>query len=150
MFLLYIVITFSIFFIIWGYRDYQKKDFEKKKLEITNMYSALISDINTDYSHDKLHAKSIRDISISITNLTDKIEQISKNREMKIHRNGEWIFNLMSEYRKNIQLWIHYHTTKLSSQSEVMEKMESTENSIAPVQLAKQRIDHQIHLYSKI
>lgn len=109
------------------------------------MYSALIADIDTNYSHDALHAKSIRDISISITNLTHKLEQINKSREMKIHTNEAWVINLMSEFQKNLQEWIHHHKEKLSDQSESME-----DEGIAPVQLAKQRIDFQINAYAKL
>lgn len=150
MFLLYIVTIFSIFFMIWGYRDYHKKDFQKKKVEIVNMYSALLSDINTDYSEDVLNTQNIVNVGVSIRNLTNKIEQINKHSEIKVSVNKEWVVGLMCEFRKYLQLWIYHHKAKLSEQSEFIEKMQSTENSFTPIELAKQRIDLQIQLYSKV
>jgi len=150
MFLLYILTIFSIFFAVWGYRDYQKKDFQQKKIEIINMYSSLLSDINTDYSQNVLNAENIMNISTSITNFTSKLEQINKNSEMGVYENKKWVMDLMYEFRENLQLWINHHTAELSHQGETITKMESTINSFGPIKLAKQRIDSQIRLYSKI
>lgn len=128
-----------------------RRTFGEQQSNIMNLYSSVLSDMNIDFRDGRVHTTNIHEISKSIQNLAHEIENTAKNIEKESPENQKWLTGIISEFNRELRMWIDRHTDELETiESEIQSTTSEKSSEKAVLELACARLDMHRKVFEKI
>lgn len=128
-----------------------RRTFDDKKSHIMNLYSSVLSDMNIDFRDWKIHNTNIHEISRSIQNLANEIDDTAKGIIHESVHNQEWLTGIINEFNIQLRIWIDRHTDELETiESEIYSTTSEKNSEKAVLELAYTRLDIHRKVFEKI
>jgi hypothetical protein len=128
-----------------------RRNFDERKSRIMNLYSSVLSDMNIDFRDGRAHAVNIHDISQSILNLANEIENTAKHINQESPDNQKWLTDIILEFNTQLRLWIDRHTDELETIEDTIRNTGSEKPSEKSIlELTHTRLESHRHILEKI
>jgi hypothetical protein len=92
---------------------FAKPNISERKTRLMNLYSSVLSDMNMDYRDSTIGVQNIWDIGASIVHLSNEITKTSKGISGESGENQKWLVDLIGEFTRELDLWMHRHASEL-------------------------------------
>jgi len=107
--------------------------------------------MNIDFRDGRVHNSNIHEISKSIRNLANEIEDTAKSIEKESPENQEWLTDIIVEFNTQLRMWIDRHTDELETIEDTIRNTGSEKSSEkAVLELAYTRLDMHRKVFEKI
>lgn len=107
--------------------------------------------MNIDFRDGRVHTTNIHEISKSIQNLANKIEITARDIEKESPENQKWFTNLITDFNRELRLWIDRHTDELEAiATEIQATTSEKSSEKAVLELAYTKLDIHRKVFEKI
>jgi hypothetical protein len=109
-----------------------------EKEEFLNYYSSVLSDMNVDYRDMKISPENIRNIGVSISNFSKKVEDLTPRVKESSRETQTWFIEIIDEFYRGLSLWTERHADEIDTYERHITD-DSPALSLMKVRLASQR-----------
>lgn len=107
--------------------------------------------MNIDFRDGRVHATNIHEISKSIQNLANEIENTAKDIKKESPENQKWLTDIIGEFNTQLRMWIDRHTDELETIESEIQGTESKKSSEkAVLELVHIRLVNQRQSFEKV